>query len=77
MLLGYPEQLDALSPAVLPTVPTNLFTGLPMAYRAYDGTYDLYCVGTDDEEEDEVVRQRYKNLISETMRLRAERQKPK
>jgi len=69
---AYPDTLDALSPAILPAVPTNLFTGLPMIYRAYDNTYDLYCTGTADEEEDEVARQRYRTLISETMRLRAE-----
>ncbi|MCL2701258.1 MAG: hypothetical protein FWE88_06145 [Phycisphaerae bacterium] len=63
----YPEQLDALSPAYLPAVPTDLFSGKAMMYKAHDKTYDLYSVGPNGKDDGSDLR-----FVSEAMRMRAE-----
>ena len=66
---AYPDSLDALSPAYLQAVPTDLYTGRPMIYRVHDDTYDLYSVGHDGIDDGGM----YPNdILSETMRIRDE-----
>jgi len=69
----YPAALDALAPAYLAAVPTDLFTGLPMIYRPHDDTYDLYSVGPDGDDGGVVPKDAApKAVVSATMQIRAE-----
>lgn len=43
----YPEQLAALTPGILETVPDDVFSGRPLVYRRRDDGYLLYSVGRD------------------------------
>lgn len=45
----YPENLDALVPAFLPTVPTGIFDGQPLHYTLRtEGGHPLYSLGAND-----------------------------
>lgn len=44
---SYPEKLNALVPAYLPEVPTDVFSGNEMLYFRTNGSYVLYCAGHD------------------------------
>ena len=41
----YPEQLTALAPAYLKTIPQDLFSGQPLHYQRGENAYLLYSVG--------------------------------
>jgi len=41
----FPEVLEELCPGFIASVPIDPFDGLPMKYRAEDGTYSIYSVG--------------------------------
>jgi len=41
----WPEQLDALVPGLLPSVPVDRFDGQPLRYRVVDGSPVLYSIG--------------------------------
>jgi hypothetical protein len=43
----YPERLDALAPEVLPSLPTDPFTGQSFIYRRDADRYTVYSVGPD------------------------------
>jgi hypothetical protein len=47
----YPESLDALMPALLPTVPTDRINGRPLRYRLVDGETRVYSVGADGDDD--------------------------
>lgn len=47
----YPEELDALTPAFLETVPLDAFTGRPLVYRRDGDGYRLYSVGPDEKDD--------------------------
>ena len=65
----YPKTLDALAPAYLKAVPTDLFSGKALVYKPHDGTYDLYSVGPDGKDDGGHERD---DIVSETMRIREE-----
>lgn len=43
----YPDSLDALTPALLPSVPVDRITGDPVRYRIADGKPLIYSLGAD------------------------------
>lgn len=48
---SYPKSLDALVPKYLHKLPTDLFTGKPMAYRPNENGYVLYSLGPDGKDD--------------------------
>lgn len=48
---AYPDSLEALVPAVLPSVPADPITGAPVRYRLVDGRPLVYSVGVDRDDD--------------------------
>jgi hypothetical protein len=48
---AWPESLDELTPAPLPTMPIDRFTGQPLRYRLVDGRPMLYSTGVDRDDD--------------------------
>ena len=48
---AYPDTLAALTPALLPSVPTDRITGQPVQYRLIDGRPVVYSVGADRDDD--------------------------
>ncbi|RMH23573.1 MAG: hypothetical protein D6693_11295 [Planctomycetota bacterium] len=47
----YPESLDALTPDLLPSVPRDIFDGSPVRCIIRDGSYTLYSIGADGDDD--------------------------
>ena len=48
----YPENLDALVPELMGTVPIDPFTGKPLIYRLQDGGALIYSVGSNEKDDE-------------------------
>ena len=48
----YPENLDALVPELMGTVPIDPFTGNPLIYRIQDGGVLIYSVGSNEKDDE-------------------------
>lgn len=47
----YPQALDELSPALLPSIPVDRVSGAPLRYRLIDGRPTVYSVGLDRDDD--------------------------
>jgi hypothetical protein len=64
---GYPERLEALSPAYLETVPHDVIDGMPLRYRRNaDGTFALYSIGSDGKDDGGVPTNKDRRGAEET-----------
>jgi hypothetical protein len=48
---AYPERLDALSPALVKSIPSDVFSGQPLQYTSDGATYHLYSIGRNEKDD--------------------------